>query len=330
MINMDNLKNHPLYQVHTLDTVFNSLWDFYKNNFAKLFAMSLIMAAVLQYAASFIDFASLQNETDINVIIEKMQEFIVPIGIIAVINIFFSVIIQHYILFNPLDENSSILNSFLRSFKYLLPYIVTLILLSIFGAMAMALGAIFIIGIIFAAIYVITLYMFILPIMMMESINISYTINRTFKLAHKNFWTNFGWVAVFMALFILLSIFISALILAPFTGNFLRSIFSPDASANIVEITKTPLYIALSIIAGAITMPLMPMFSTLLYLNGRAKEESGTQNNFRNEERKVTVEDLYAKPYNVINLSINISTCIYFSTQKQQDCQKTGKRLLQT
>ena len=298
MMNMYNFKNHPLYQVHTLDTVFNSLWYFYKNNFAKLFAMSLMMAAVLQYAASFIDFASLQNETDINVIMEKMQEFIVPIGIIAAINIFFSVIIQHYILFNPLDENSSILNSFLGSFKYLLPYIVTIILLSIFGVMTMALGAIFIIGIIFAVIYVITLYMFILPTMMMESIDISHTISRIFKLTHKNFWTNFGWVAVFMALFILISIFISALILAPFTGNFLRSIFNPNEAANIVEISKTPLYIALSVIANAITMPLIPMFSTLLYLNGRAKEDGNAQNHiFGNEERKITVEDLYAKPY---------------------------------
>ena len=293
-----NLKNHPLCQVHTIDTAINSLWDFYRNNFVKLFAMSLVMAAILQYAATFY-VASLQNETDISVLMEKLRELMVPIGIIAVINIFFSVVIQHYIVFNPLDENSSILNSILSSFRYLFPYLIIFILLSIFGVTAIALGAVaLIIGAVFAVIYVITLYMFILPIMMIEGTDIYHTIIRTFRLAYKNFWTNFGWVAVFLTLFILISIIISALILIPFSGNFLRSIFNPDEAVNFAEISKTPLYIALSIIAGAITMPLIPMLSTLLYLNGRAKEDVDMQkHNAVNEEKKITVEDLYAKPY---------------------------------
>ena len=114
---------------------------------------------------------------------------------------------------------------------------------------------------------------------------------------HKNFWANIGWVAVFLTLFILISFIISGLILAPFTGSFIRSIFNPDEAANFAEISKMPLYIALSVIAGAVTMPLMPMLSTLLYLNGKAKEEDVQNYNAGNEEKKITVEDLYAKPY---------------------------------
>ena len=291
---MDNLKNHPLYQNHTIDTAISSLFDFYKNNFAKLFAMSLIMAAVLQYAiTSVFDIASLQNETDITVLMEKMGEMMTPILILALVNILFSIIIQHYILVNPLHEDSSILNSILGSFRYFFPYLIAIILFSIIGGIAIALGLVaFIIGAIFAIIYVITLILFILPIMIIEGPNISHVIGRTFKMAHKNFWTNYAWVIVFVTLFLLISFIISGLILAPFAGNFLSSIFSSDGAANFTEITQKPMYIILSVIASAITMPLMPLFSTILYLNCRAKEEPD-----ENEEKKITVEDLYAKPY---------------------------------
>ena len=33
---MDQYANHPLYRRHTLDSAINSLWEFYKKNFAAL------------------------------------------------------------------------------------------------------------------------------------------------------------------------------------------------------------------------------------------------------------------------------------------------------
>ena len=298
---MDNLnfKNHSLYSVYSIDTAINSLLVFYKNNFAKLFAMSLIMAAILQYAMTYIDIASIQSENDINVLIEKMGEATIPLGIIVFLNLFFVVIIQHYIMFSPLDENSSIVNSITGSFKYLFPYIVTVTLLVIFGGMAITFGLVLLfIGAFFAALYVVTLFLFILPIMIVEGVDISHTIRRTFKLAHKDFWINIGWVAVFIALFLLITIIISGLILAPFAGNFLQSIFNPGETANYAEITQKPLYIVLLIIANALTMPLIPLLSAILYFNGIAKEDAGQRGNFtETEEKKITVEDLYAKPY---------------------------------
>ena len=292
------LKNHPLYRAYTIDTAINSLWDFYKNNFAKLFAMSLMMAAVLQYAVISADIASIQNETDINVLMEKMRELIIPVGILASVNILFYVIIQHYILFSPSDENSSILDSVLKSLRYFFPYLITIFLFSILGGVAFAFGLVaFIIGVFFAIFYVITLYLFILPIMMIEGPYIGPTIIRTFNLTHKNFWSNYGWVIVFLILFLLISFILAGLMLAPFTGNLLHSIFDPDEAANFVEITQKPLYIILSTIANAVTMPLMPIFSAILYFNGRAREENEQSHFTGNEEKKVTVEDLYAKPY---------------------------------
>ena len=295
---MDNLKNHPLYRTYTIDIAFNSLWDFYKNNFAKLFAISLIMAAILQYILTAFDIASIQNETDINILMGKMRELIIPVGILALVNIFFYVIIQHYILFSLSDENSSILDSVLKSLRYFFPYIITIFLFSILGGVAMAFGLVaFIIGAFFAIFYVITLYLFILPIMMMESHDIGYTIIRTFKLTHKNFWSNYGWVIVFLILFLLISFILAGLVLTPFTGNLLNSIFNSNETENFVGITQKPLYIILSTIANAVTMPLMPIFSAILYFNGRAREENKQSHFIGNEEKKVTVEDLYAKPY---------------------------------
>ncbi len=49
---------------------------------------------------------------------------------------------------------------------------------------------------------------------------------------------------------------------------------------------------------NALTLPVMPIFACILYFNGKAREE---QNQVKvvlsQEENRVRVEDLYAKPY---------------------------------
>jgi len=48
---------------------------------------------------------------------------------------------------------------------------------------------------------------------------------------------------------------------------------------------------------SAITFPLMPIFAAILYFNARAREESRFITvAVQEEEQKVRVEDLYAKP----------------------------------
>ena len=48
---------------------------------------------------------------------------------------------------------------------------------------------------------------------------------------------------------------------------------------------------------SAITFPLMPIFAAILYFNARAREESSFITvAVQEEEQKVRVEDLYAKP----------------------------------
>jgi hypothetical protein len=137
--------------------------------------------------------------------------------------------------------------------------------------------------------------------MMAEDVNIGTTITRTIKLAHRNFWSNIGWVSVFIIIMLVVSLVLSSIILLPFTGSFFRSIIDPEQASNLVEVTQKPLYIALSALVSALTLPVMPIFACILYFNGRSGEENiqpvTTTPDYNPTDGKVRVEDLYAKPY---------------------------------
>jgi hypothetical protein len=133
---------------------------------------------------------------------------------------------------------------------------------------------------------------------MVEGINIGNTISRTIKLVHKNFWSNIGWVAVFIIIILVVSVIFSGIILLPFTGSFIKTIVNPEDASKLVEVTTNPLFIILSAIVNALTLPLMPVFACILYFNGKAGEEQ-TQPvvTIEPDNNRVRVEDLYAKPY---------------------------------
>lgn len=296
---MDQFSNHPLYQRHNLDSAMGSLWNFYKKHFVSLFIISLAMSLVIQYATSILNFKDLQNTTDPMIMLEKIKDMILPILIISLINLLFTNILQYYILYNPLDSNNNIFVSALKSIKYFIPYIIIMILLAFAGGIAIVLGFfVLIVGAFFAMLYVMTMYLFVLPVLMVEGPNIANAIPRIFRLVHKNFWSNIGWVAVFIIILIVISIILSAVILLPFTGDFIKTIINPQSGSNLVHDTTNPLFIVLSAVVGALTLPLMPIFACILYFNGKASEEQGNITiEPVPENDKVKVEDLYAKPY---------------------------------
>ena len=296
---MDQFSNHPLYRKHNIDSVMSSLWEFYKNKFLSLFIISLVMSLVIQYASTMVNFKELTTVTDPQVMLEKINDFLVPIIIISLINLLFSTILQYYIIYNPLSTENNIFISALKSLKYFIPYIIIMLLLAITGSIAIALGLLaLVVGAFLAVLYIMTLYLFVLPVMMVEETNIFETIGRTFKLAHKNFWVNIGWVAVFLIILIVISVIMSAIILLPFTGDFVKTIMNPQEGATLVEDTTKPLFIILSAIVSALTLPLIPIFAAILYFNSRANEEQNQTIMPENpEDNRVRVEDLYAKPY---------------------------------
>mgnify|MGYP001423258183 CR=1 FL=1 len=296
---MDQTSNHPLYKRHNIDSAMNSLWDFYKKRFISLFIISFAMSLVLQYVSTFINLQDFSTVTDPMVMLGLIREVMVPILVISVINLLFNVVLQYYIIFNPLDKENTILVSLLKSLRYFIPYLILMILLVFVGSIALALGIlVLIVGVFFSILYIMTLYLFILPVLMVEGPNIGNTITRSITLAHRNFWSNMGWVAVFIILLIVLSLIFSGIILLPFTGNFIKSIMNPGETSEIINMTKNPFFIFLSALAGALTFPLIPLFSCILYFNGKAREETAQEIiPADSENSRVRVEDLYAKPY---------------------------------
>ena len=296
---MEPISHHPLYRKHNIDSAMSSLWDFYKKKFLSLFIMSLVMSLVIQYVSTQVNITELSSITDPKLLLEKIQGFLIPILIISLINLLFTTILQYYIIFNPLNSGDNIFNSILKSLKYFIPYLIIMILLAFAGSIAIILGIfVLIVGAFFAMLYVVTLYLFILPVMMVEGINIGNTISRTITLTHRNFWSNIGWVAVFIIIMLVVSVIFSGIILLPFTGSFVKTIMKPEEASKLVDFASNPLYIILSAIVSALILPLTPIFACILYFNGKAGEEKiQAIPSADPENSKVRVEDLYAKPY---------------------------------
>jgi len=276
----------------------SSLWDFYKSRFLALFLISLVLSLILQYATTLINFKELKTITDPLVMLEKLKDFILPMIILTLVSLLFSTILHYYILHNPLDRSCNIFICTLKSLKYYIPYLIIMILLAFFGSFVIALGIlVLIIGVIFSIIYIGMICFFILPVMMVEGPHIGNTIVRTASLSHRNFWTNIGWVAVFLVLYIIISIILSGICLIPFAGSFMKTFMNPQDTSEIINLTTDPIFLFLSSAVNALTMPVLPIFGFILYFNGRAREEdiqiplSGSDDNNR-----VRVEDLYAKP----------------------------------
>ena len=295
---MDQIKEHPLYRKHNIDSAMSTLWDFYKTRFVALFLISLAMSLVQQYAMMFIDLKDLQSTTDVELILEKFRAMLVPLLIISVVSLLFTTILHYYVLHKPIYPQCNILICFVRSLKYFLPYLVIIILLACVGAIAIMLGLfVLIVGVFFSAAYIAMISMFILPVMMVEDTHIGETISRTIKLAHSNFWPNMGWTAVFLILMIIISIVLSGIVLIPFAGSFIKTMANPTDTSHIMELSSDPIFLFLSSVVNALTLPLLPIFAYILYFNGKAREEDvsipvyGTDN-----DGKVRVEDLYAKP----------------------------------
>jgi hypothetical protein len=296
---MDQFSNHPLYKVHNIDSAMNSLWEFYKKHFLPLFLISVVMSLTIQYATTFIDLKDIQSETDPLLILEKMKVFLVPMLVISLLNLFFTTILQHYVIYRPVDSDNSVLSSVIKSLRYFVPYLITIIILSFTGAIAIVLGFfVLVVGAVFAAIYILTLYLLILPVMMVEGPDIANTFRRIFSLTHRNFWSNFGWVATFIILLLVVSLVLSGIVLIPFTGSFFKTLFNPETAETAADLTKNPIFYFLSSLVNALTMPLMPVFAAILYFNGKAREEQQSKEILAEKaEERVRVEDLYAKPY---------------------------------
>lgn len=275
---MVQINTHPLYKVHTIDSAMDSLWNFYKQKFLSLFLASFVMGLIIQYISTLVDINEIQSITTIDEMMLKVREYIGPMLIISVVSLLFTTILHYYVIYNPLDPEINIFRSSVESLRYFVLYMIIMVFLAIAASFALFLGLLLVvIGILFAVIYVMTIYLFILPVLMVEGPSIANTITRTITLAHRNFWSNIGWTAVFVVILLVVTTIFSGLILLPFTGKFFQAFTNPEEASTLIEITTKPLYLILSALLSAITMPLLPIFACILYFNGRAREEKKSE-----------------------------------------------------
>jgi hypothetical protein len=229
-----------------------------------------------------------------------MKDYIWPMVLVTVINLLFITVLQYYVIYNPVSPGYNMFRCALKSARYFIPYLIIMVLLTFFASFALLIGFLaLVIGAFFAALYVMMIFLFILPVMLVEGPNIGNTIARTMSLAHRNFWPNLGWTAVFAIILIVVSLILSGIVLLPFTGSFLKSIMNPAEVSAIADAASNPLYMVLNALVSAVIFPLMPIFAGILYFNGRAREQvqSADEPAGNDYPGRVKVEDLYAKPH---------------------------------
>ncbi len=297
---MDSFSTHPLYRVHNIDSAMSSMLSFYKKNFIVLFIVSLVMSLITQYISGMIDMGELQGISDPEVMVEKLRQYIGPMVIISLVSLLFSTIIHYYVIYSPLDSGISILSSVVRSLRYFIPYLIIMVLFAFAGSFALAVGLLaIVIGVLFAALYLATIYFFILPVLLVEGPGIANAISRSLVLSHRRFWSNFGWTAVFVVLILVVSIILSGLVLLPFSGSLLKILADPEIASPVTDLAKNPLYLVLSAAVNALTFPLFSIFAVILYFNALAGEQStktAEVEPYSDDNGGVSVNDLYARP----------------------------------
>lgn len=266
--------SHPLYRKHDLDSAMSTLWSFYKERFLVLFITSFIMSLGIQLFTLMFDFSDFMNMTDPVQMFNKIRTMIWPMVAVSLLSLLWMTILHYYVIHNPIDGNVTIFVSLYKSLRYYIPYLIIMVLFSVFASVAIIFGLmILIIGVVFAMIYVMTLFLFFMPILIVEGPDIANAISRTFVLAHRGFWSNIGWVAVFFVILIISSMILNALIMIPFTGGFIKSLTNPEEAINAISFVQNPVYIVLSALVSALYYPLIPILGTILYFNGKAREE---------------------------------------------------------
>jgi hypothetical protein len=276
-----------------------SLWYFYKKNFLVLFLASFVVSLCVQLISSKMNFGDTTSySADPMQLLEKYKSMMVPFLEMAAISLVFNLILQYYVMFNPLEEHPNIFEAAYKSLKYLPAYLIILILFMVMASFALIIGLlVFVVGIIFAAFWVAMIFMFILPVLMAEGTDIGHAISRTFSLSHKGFWTNMGWVALLMVIVMITSMLLSGLVMIPFSGSFLKIIAHPEEATSMMNYTSNPIFITLSAATGAVVTPLPLILSAILYFNAIARESAVIPADQNKEPERVSVEDLYPKTY---------------------------------
>lgn len=272
---MENIQNHPLYKRHTIDTLIGTIISFFKSKFLVLYTLSFVISVLsVLFTTYALDMESLQSTTDPEELMAIISGMLWPIIGWSIVSVIIYTIMSYYIIYNPLDEEVTLGVAFTKSLRYLIPYLITLVLYIFAFSFASIIGvAALIIGVFFTTLYMLVIYLFLLPTFLVEGPDIGNAISKSFRRAHDGFWSNMGWVAVVVLVYFVVSLCLSSIISIPFAGQMIKSIFNPELAGEVTTYTSSPIFMFLSAASSALLTPVFPILGVILYFNGRAKEE---------------------------------------------------------
>ena len=292
---MQNYQNHPLAGARDLDSAMSRLWAFYKKYFIGIYIISVISALATNLITSTLDTnALMQAAGDPDKLISLLKEMALPYSLLLAVSFIFTIILHAWVLGKPVSDNYGITDTLKDSAVALFPFLLAAIVMGLGGMMLIGIGLVMLVlpGL-FAMFYFITVFIFALPVTLAESRNAATIIGQSFRLAHKNLWPNMGWVVVTALIMIMASLVVSGIIMLPFTGTFVKSIANPEEASAIMEMSKSPVYIILSSLGGALITPVFPILAFILYF--RNSEETPQVATDNTGDDRVKVEDLYPK-----------------------------------
>ncbi len=289
---MNTFQNHPLTGAVDLDSAMTKLWAFYKKYFLGLYLISIVLGLFSSLITSGLDLAAMQSTTDPNELLAMMKGMAGPYALLMLVSLVAGVFLHAWVLEKPLGEPDFLATVLKKSLVALVPSLVVIIIMLVITTVLTTLGLVLLVlpGF-FALFYMLTVIIFSMPLILTESRNPVTAVTRSFRLAHSHLWPNMGWVVVVALILIVASLLIAAFTMLPFTGSFIRSLTNPEEASAMLEMSRNPLYIALSVLATALITPVMPIFAFILYFRNRGDEvlaEITTE-----AEQPVRVEDLY-------------------------------------
>jgi len=280
---MENINQHSLYKKYDSDTVISGTFRFYKKHFKVLFLVSFVISFLIQipfYQMGIYNSTYLINETfqipDKEVIMTLMIMSLVMILMYTLAYLFICI----YTYRQEFKNSSflSILSTTIKDYylKFLGAGIITIIILTIGGLAGIV---VFIIGILVSFFYFMTVLSPVAPILIIENKDVFQTIGRSFSLTHKDFWGALGAVLLLILLYIVLSIVIAIFTVIPFAFDVVKEIMK---GTNIIEILKNGSFInsqmtvtglIFNIVFSALTFPIFPVFSVILYFKLKYAED---------------------------------------------------------
>jgi len=276
-----NYRELPFYQEMNLDTLFRNAWEIYKKNFGWFFLISFIFVMIIQYFTNSIIGDYMQNLTTMREHPELLFPLLKKLGLALAIMVpayTLLYVFLFYSVLNPVEKDGkSYFELFMESLKYFLPVLGATILAGLIFFVGSMLGiVIFIVGVLIAMLFFAVIFFPLIPIVINENSSPGEAIMRCFRLVYSDFWKTVGWVLAFLAIYFAASGILSLITMIPQAGNFLKVIGNPESANNaqsLFQSATNPLSLILSSAVSAIILPFQPIFSVLLYLNLKHKED---------------------------------------------------------